>query len=445
MKPRNSSYESEVDVHRITLYSTVYTEHQFKGRKDRLYAHFDFACFYAQVEQLRRNLYGLPLIVGGWRKDNGQVKGIVATSSYEARKQGIKTGMSAFEAYRRCPYVCMVQVDYDTYSAISKQVHHIMRDFSHEVERYSMDEFFLNLTFMKQQGKDAIEKQMQRMQNQIFETTGLVGSVGVSYSKTYAKLASSLHKPKGISIVLDEADARKHIYPLKADKVWGIGRKRYIRITNEGFDTIGDVVDKASEATFARIFGSHFGPMLHTNITGRDQGRILYENDHYKPKHGVSYGHTFSVGSKDWDRIKGEFALAVQQVAYRMRAYGIRAADFGGYIGFNRPQEPGIGFRFTTLANTNVDDMIYPNCIAAIRPMISGAIRAGREIRNLVFWCGNLDHSSQLNLFYQEESKYSQKYKAVDAIRNRFGHDMITIASAMHRVKGQTHFLERTG
>ncbi|MDV7392461.1 hypothetical protein RZS08_13940, partial [Arthrospira platensis SPKY1] len=146
MKERNSTYEPEWDVHRITLYSTVYTEHQFAGRKDRLYAHFDFACFYAQVEQLRRRLFGLPLIVGGWRKENGQVKGIVATSSYEARRMGITTGSSAFEAWQRCPYVCMVQVDYDTYSAISRQVHHLMREFSHEVERYSMDEFFLNLT-----------------------------------------------------------------------------------------------------------------------------------------------------------------------------------------------------------------------------------------------------------------------------------------------------------
>src|SRR5690625_3894148 len=90
-KHKSHPYQPTKDVHRITLYSTIYPEHQYTSEKERLYLHFDFACFYAQVEQLRKNLYGLPLIVGGWRKENGQVKGIVATSSYEARKFGIKT------------------------------------------------------------------------------------------------------------------------------------------------------------------------------------------------------------------------------------------------------------------------------------------------------------------------------------------------------------------
>ena len=142
------SYQAEQDVHRITLYNTVYPEHQYRHRKDRLYLHFDFACFYAQVEQLRKNMYGVPLIVGGWRKENGTVKGIVATSSYEARSMGIKTGMSAYEAYKRCPYVCMLQVDYASYTAISTQVHHIMNRYSHQIERYSMDEYFMDASFL---------------------------------------------------------------------------------------------------------------------------------------------------------------------------------------------------------------------------------------------------------------------------------------------------------
>lgn len=444
MKSPSNEYEPEWDVHRVTLYNTVYTEHQFAGRKDRLYAHFDFACFYAQVEQLRRGLYGLPMIVGGWRKDNGQVKGIVATSSYEARAQGVKTGMSAFEAARLCPYLCMVQVDYDTYSAISKQVYEIMQHFSHEVERYSMDEFFLNLTFMKNDGREAIHKHMLKMQQQIYEATGLVGSVGVSYSKTYAKLSSSLHKPQGISLVLNTEDAQKWIYPLSVNKVWGIGKRRYKRILYEGFESIGDVVSKASEETFARIFGPHFGPMLHTNITGRDQGRILSENTHYKPKHGVSYGHTFSVGTRYAEHVKGEFALAVQQIAYRMRGYGIRSADYGGYIGFNNPNHPGLGFRFGTGVATNIDDVIYAECLKTVLPIIRGAVRSGRELRNIMLWCGQLDKSSQLNLFFQEEGRHANKYRAVDTIRNRFGHRFITLAAAMERVPGQTHFLERS-
>lgn len=444
MKSFNLQYEPEWDVHRVTLYSTVYTEHQYAGKKDRLYAHFDFACFYAQVEQLRRNLYGLPLIVGGWRKTNGQVKGIVATSSYEARAMGIKTGMSAFEAWKRCRYVCMVQVDYDTYSAISREVQHIMRKYSHEVERYSMDEFFLNLTFMQHESPNAIYQHLANMQEEIFNATGLVGSMGVSYSKTYAKLSSSLDKPRGISMILNEQDARKHIYPLPIDKVWGIGRRRSQRIRQEGLHTIGDVVDHANKDRFARLFGPHFGPMLYINISGQDQGRVMTENDHYTPKGGVSYGHTFSEGCADLDQIRAEFTLAVQQVAYRMRGYGLRAQQFGGLIGFNSQNHKGIPFRFITEATTNIDDTIFNACMQAIDPLLRGVLRSKHEIRNLVLWCGHPDKSEQLNLFYQEESRNRKKYQAIDAIRNRFGHRFITMASTLNRVPGQTHFLERS-
>lgn|SRR5690625_163951 len=145
-KKQHHPYQPEHDVHRITLYNTIYPEHQHTSQTDRLYLHFDFACFYAQVEQLRRNLYGLPLIIGGWRKENGQVKGIVATSSYEARSFGIKTGMSAYEAWQLCPHVCMLQVDYDSYTAISKQVHFIFKEFAPVMERYSMDDTFWKWT-----------------------------------------------------------------------------------------------------------------------------------------------------------------------------------------------------------------------------------------------------------------------------------------------------------
>jgi DNA polymerase IV len=170
-KKNDYSYQAEQDVHRITLYNTVYPEHQHRHRKDRLYLHFDFACFYAQVEQLRKNMYGIPLIVGGWRKENGTVKGIVATSSYEARSMGIKTGMSAYEAYKRCPYVCMLQVDYASYTAISTQVHHIMNRYSHQIERYSMDEYFMDASFLLGKEEPQIRTFAQQLQRDIVETT----------------------------------------------------------------------------------------------------------------------------------------------------------------------------------------------------------------------------------------------------------------------------------
>lgn len=445
-KAKQHSYQPERDVHRITLYSTVYPEHQYTSKKERLYLHFDFACFYAQIEQLRKNLYGIPLIVGGWRKQNGQVKGIVATASYEARKFGIKTGISALEAWQLCPYVCMLQVDYAAYSAISEQVHSIMKSFAPVVERYSMDEYFVELTFMKDAPRQEIKSFAQKLQDTIFEVTGLVGAVGVARSKTYSKLSSSLNKPRGITLILSDNDEKAHIHPLLLNEVWGVGRRRHEHILAEGYKTIGDVVERGNVQTFIRLFGANFGRMLFQTITGKDQGRVMDEiSECYTPKHGVSYGHTFSEGSCDVQRVRGEFAIAVQHLCYRMRSYKIRADSYSGAIGFNNQELPGVGFRFITRAHTNIDDYVFSACMQKVMPLIEKSAEKGVQIRNLVLGTHQIDKTRQMNLFFSDEEEHTARYKAIDEIKNRFGPQYITKASTLHRVKGNTHFLERNG
>ena len=439
------SYQPENDVHRITLYNTVYPEHQHRGKKERLYLHFDFACFYAQVEQLRNRMYGLPLIIGGWRKENGQVKGIVATSSYEARSFGIKTGMSAFEAYNLCPYVCMLQVDYDTYKAISTQVHYVFQQFSDTVERYSMDEYFMDISFLVGKPESKIRTFAQSIQDKIFEATNLYGSIGIARSKTYAKLSSSLDKPKGITSIITGEDERAFIYPLDVDEVWGVGGRRYEHILAEGFRTIGDVVDRGTDKTFMRLFGANFGKMLYQTITGQDQARVLDENDNYVPKWGVSYGHTFSEGSCDVERIKGEFAIAVEHVCYRLRAYGIKANSFTGMFGFNNTDQPGVGCKFGIDGFTNIDKVVFESCMSRILPAIEGACRAKMEIRNIIIGTKEIDKTDQLNLFFSEEARELERFKAIDQINNRYGKGTLTKAHTLLRVQGNTHFLERSG
>lgn len=443
-KHKQHSYQPERDVHRITLYSTVYPEHQYTSRKERLYLHFDFACFYAQVEQLRKRLYGIPLIIGGWRKESGTVKGIVATASYEARKFGIKTGMSALEAYRLCNYVCMLQVDYGAYTAISKQVHSIMKKFAPVIERYSMDEYFIELTFMREAPRKEILQFAQKLQNEIYSATGLVGAVGIARSKTYTKLASGLNKPKGITLILNDEEERAYIHPLPLSEVWGVGRRRCEHIMAEGYKTIGDVVEHGNVNTFVRLFGANFGKMLFQTITGKDQGRVMDEiSANYKPKHGVSYGHTFSEGSCDIRRIRGEFAIAVQHLCYRMRSYGIRANSFSGMIGFNKQEEPNVGFRFITPAYTNIDDYIFNACMDKVMPVFENAVLNNMEIRNLVLGTHEIDKTNQMNLFFSDEAEHTARWSAVDEIKNRFGHKFITKANTLERVAGNTHFLER--
>lgn len=184
--------------------------------------------------------------------------------------------------------------------------------------------------------------------------------------------------------------------------------------------------------------------MLYQTIIGKDQGRVMPElSENYKPKEGPGYGHTFSEGSVDVERIKGEFAIAVQRVCYRMRAYEIRAKSFSGMFGYNKQGAGGVGFRFVTDGYTNIDDYIYQACMNKIEFAIKKACDNGIEIRNLAIYPDQIDKSSQLDVFFQEDGELKAQIKAMDEIKNRFGQKYICKGNTLLRMEGNTHFLER--
>jgi DNA polymerase-4 len=434
------SYDLNRNVHRITLYNTIAAEHQHKSMRRRLYLHMDMNCFYAQVEQLSYNLYGIPLIVGGWRKENGTARGIVATSSYEARAFGIKTGMSAFEAQQICPYIVFMQVHYEKYQAISREIDVILKKYSPDVEAYSMDEYFLDITFMLKRPKEEIIALGNRIKNEIYQKTGLVCSVGISFTKTYAKLASDLRKPNGLTAVLTGDDARTFIYPLSLNEVWGIGSRRYKKLKQAGIRTIEDAIHRGKGA-FQNLFGDYFGKMLYETATGHDRAMVMSHIEHIPRE--VAYMHTFSDWTTSIDEVSGEITKAVRQLCYRMRGYGRRADKFTGYIRFQDETWKGVSFSFITPGYTNLNDYILGACLETALPLLKRFLGEGYRIRGIGLHTVEMDESNQLDLFFQEDDKLKRRYLAVDAINNRYGLNTIMPASQRYDVPGKTHFLDR--
>ena len=436
----NLAYDLNRNVHRITLYNTVAADQQHASVRPRLYLHLDMNCFYAQVEQVSYGLFGLPIIVGGWRKEDGTARGIVATSSYEARKLGIKTAMSAFEATQICPYIVFMQVHYEKYQAISKEIRTILERYSPDVEGYSMDEFFLDITFMLRRPRAEIEVLAMRLKNEVYESTGLLCSVGVSYSKTYAKLASDLQKPNGLTCVFDEEAAREKLYPLPLKEVWGIGSRRFVKLQSRGLQTIGDAIDRGS-GPFRELFGEYFGKMLFETVTGQDRAKVSDTSLH-TPKE-ISYMHTFSDWSDDPLAIEGEISKAVSQLCYRMRGYKRKATKYAGYIRFQDVDWKGISFVFNTPGETNLDDYVLDGCLEIAMPLLHKFLQEGHKIRGIGLHTIALTEGMQLNLFFREDEKISGLYQAIDHINNKFGLETILPAAKQHAVKGKTHFFER--
>lgn len=436
------TYNPDEDVHKITDYRCVSRDMQHASIKERLYLHVDMNCYYAQLEQQCFKLHGLPVYIGGWYKgERGIPRGIVATSSYEARALGIKTAMSAYEAEQICPYIIGLQADYEKYKYVSALIEDVLNDFAPTVEKYSMDEYFLDINFMKDKSRAEIVRYGNALGNLIYKEIGLVCSIGISYSKTYAKLASDINKPAGLTLVLDKEEAAEILGPLPLDEVWGIGRKRYAKLKKKGLVTISDGIRRGYQV-FQDLFGQYFGKIMYEMVAGKDRARVL--TDELTPKEQLNYMHTFSTQSTDITQISGEIMKGVSRLCYRMRGYRMRARSYFCYLRIQHREHKGISFRFATDGYTNLDGYIHHECMRKARPRINNLLKSGYALRGIGMGTVKVDRSHQQELFFREDSQQRQFYMIQDAINNKFGKDALTKASVMDAVGGKTHFLERS-
>ncbi|MGB3534208.1 MAG: DNA polymerase IV [Microcoleaceae cyanobacterium] len=181
--------------------------------------HVDMDAFYASVEQRDNPEYrGKPLAVGA---SPGQ-RGVVAAASYEARKFGIHSAMASKQAIAKCQHLIFVKPRFEVYRAISAQIHHIFRRYTDIFEPVALDEAYLDVTENKQ-GLPYASIVAQHIRNEIFQTTNLTASAGVSVNKFLAKMASSINKPNGMSVILPE-DAEAFIEELPIKQFHGIGK-----------------------------------------------------------------------------------------------------------------------------------------------------------------------------------------------------------------------------
>ncbi|MGZ4384943.1 MAG: DNA polymerase IV [Gaiellaceae bacterium] len=206
------------------------------GASTMLIAHLDLDAFYAACEVLDHPEYaGRPLIVGG----DPHGRGVVATASYEARRFGIHSAMSAAEALRRCPDALFVRPDFERYRARSRAVWSWVRERVERVEQTGIDEGYLELAAAHDDPGTA-RAVLLGLQVGLLKTTGLSASFGCGGSKTVAKIATDFRKPRGLTVVPPEQSAA-FLAPLELRKLPGVGPRLEQRLRRRGLRTIGDL------------------------------------------------------------------------------------------------------------------------------------------------------------------------------------------------------------
>nr|WP_277818500.1 DNA polymerase IV [Cellulosimicrobium arenosum] len=219
-------------------------------------AHLDADAFFASVEQHQRpSLRGRPVLVGGVGP-----RGVVATASYEARRDGARSAMSMELARRLCPTAIVLVPRFDAYAAYSRQIMAALREVTDLVEPISIDEAFADLDHLDGDS-DALETVARRVRERARELSGLSVSLGLGRSKLVAKLASEAAKPGGVRVVdpTDE-DAFLLAHPVRA--LWGVGPVSASRLEQLGVRTVEDLrrqpidtlVDVAGEAAGTNLY-----------------------------------------------------------------------------------------------------------------------------------------------------------------------------------------------
>jgi DNA polymerase-4 len=204
--------------------------------KLRKIIHIDMDAFYASVEQRDNpDLRGKPVIVGG----DPNSRGVVSTCSYEARKFGVRSAMACSTAYRLCPMGIFVKPRFEAYQEASSMVMNIFYQYTDMIEPLSLDEAFLDVTENKKEMTSAT-LMAREILKEIYNSTKLTASAGVSYNKFIAKVASDYKKPNGITVVTPE-DALGFIETLAIRKFSGVGKVTEKKMHDYGIRTGKDL------------------------------------------------------------------------------------------------------------------------------------------------------------------------------------------------------------
>ena len=214
--------------------------------------HIDMDAFYASVEQRDNpNLQGKAIAVGG-----SEIRGVVTTCSYEARKYGVRSAMPGLTAKKKCPHIIFIKPRFDVYRSVSKQVMDILRDYTDLVEPMSLDEAYLDVTENKK-GISSATKVAEEIKARIKSELNLTASAGVSVNKFLAKVASDMDKPDGL-YVIPPGRTEQFINTLVIEKVPGIGKVTAKKMHELGISTCADL-KKYGKIELNKLFGKTGG------------------------------------------------------------------------------------------------------------------------------------------------------------------------------------------
>ncbi len=368
--------------------------------------HVDCDAFYASVEKRDDPaLRDRPLIVGG-----SGPRAVVATCCYIARTFGVRSAMPMARARALCPDAVVLPPDMAKYAQVGREIRSLMQGLTPLVEPLSIDKAFLDLTGCEGANGAGAAETLARFARRVEETMGVSVSVGLSYCKFLAKMASELDKPRGFALIRRE-EAKAWLAPQGVGRLWGVGKAGQQRLEKRGFRLIGDL-QGVDEGTAAARLGDD-GRRLWRLAQGIDERQVRPDRE----TKSISSETTFDFDVSDREELTRVLLAHCDRVASRLRKAGVAASGVTLKL-----RLPDFSLRARSRGGLP-PTQLAPRLFAAARALLEAQPEgtAYRLIGVAATDLGPADDADEADLVDRNAGREKSREAAIAALRERFG------------------------
>ena len=391
---------------------------------DRVILHCDMNGFFASVELLDYpQLKDKPMAVCGSPENR---HGIILAKNEIAKKYGVVTAETLWQARKKCPELQVVPPHHDKYKHYSRMINDIYLRFTDMVEPFSVDESWLDVTASRQlfgTGREIADTIRQTVKKEL----GLTLSAGVSFNKIFAKMGSDYKKPDATTVITRE-NFMNILWPLDIREMFFVGKATADKLNEYGIRTIGELALADRQMVMAML--GRQGGVIHDYANGLDTTPVLRFDQLEKVK-SIGNGTTFRRNLQEEKDIRTAVTGLSDTVAARLRSHKMKA--FGVKVDIKDPDLKVISRQQQLDNPANITDIIADTAMSIIRK----SWKMRDPIRMLTITAINLcdeNQAQQLSLFADENvlaEKGEKVERAMDDIRKKFGTDAIKFGSVI--------------
>jgi len=402
--------------------------------------HLDADAFFASVTQaVNPHLKGKPVV-------SGMERGIATAVSYEAKALGVTRGMPCWEIKRQFPTVIIVRSDYRLYHLFSNKIFSMMKKYSPTVEVYSVDEGFADLKGLIKPLNMTYEQIGRTMKDEIENSLGITVSVGISTTKSLAKIAANLNKPSGLCVFSKE-QTEKLLKKTDISKVWGIGYRSAPKLRRFNINTAYDYANRPES------FIKKFFPKPFYEIWLELNGISIFKVDP-NPKReykSITKSHTVTPATNDKNALWARILSHVENAFLKARIYNYDVGKIFIYLKTQKftPYQFDAGFTYQGIEIKLSEKTPYPIMIRReLREAFEKIYKPNVLYRatGATIYGFSENGSGQIPLFFEKPKlikKAEKIYPLFDARKVEFGTTLFELHKSPKSIKFSIPFFQK--